>query len=187
MNFKIDDLEVMFPYKHIYPEQYSYMKELKRALDANGHCLLEMPSGTGKTIALLSLIVAYKRKLIYCSRTVPEIDKALSELKRLYQYRKDDHFLGLGLSSRRNLCINDSVANANGALVDARCRNLTSSWAQQRCDFFEALSDPTIDPGVYTLDDIKDYGKQKGQCPYYLARKLVCLLNLDCPRRRCHL
>jgi Rad3-related DNA helicase len=40
-----------------------------------GHCLLEMPSGTGKTICLLSLIVAYqqfypeKRKLIYCSRT----------------------------------------------------------------------------------------------------------------------
>jgi Rad3-related DNA helicase len=34
-----------------------------------------MPSGTGKTICLLSLIVAYqqfypeKRKLIYCSRT----------------------------------------------------------------------------------------------------------------------
>lgn len=34
-----------------------------------------MPSGTGKTVSLLSLIVAYqqympvKRKLIYCSRT----------------------------------------------------------------------------------------------------------------------
>jgi Rad3-related DNA helicase len=32
----------------------------KRALDAEGHCLLEMPSGTGKTISLLSLIVAYQ-------------------------------------------------------------------------------------------------------------------------------
>lgn len=43
-------------------------------LDAGGHCVLEMPSGTGKTVSLLSLIVAYqqykpeKRKLIYCSR-----------------------------------------------------------------------------------------------------------------------
>lgn len=72
-----------------------------------GHGVLEMPSGTGKTISLLSLIVAYQRvscpggvlgfqevyrclnvsfcfpqafpldvtKLIYCSRTVPEIEK----------------------------------------------------------------------------------------------------------------
>ncbi len=47
-----------------------------------GHCVLEMPSGTGKTISLLSLIVAYLQvnkhqltKLIYCSRTVQEINK----------------------------------------------------------------------------------------------------------------
>jgi len=43
-------------------------------LDEGGHCVLEMPSGTGKTVSLLSLIVAYQqyypehRKLIYCSR-----------------------------------------------------------------------------------------------------------------------
>lgn len=28
-----------------------------------------------------------ERKLIYCSRTVPEIEKALAELKRLMEYR----------------------------------------------------------------------------------------------------
>jgi DNA excision repair protein ERCC-2 len=86
MKFFLDDLEVLFPYEFIYPEQYNYIKDIKAALDAKGHCLLEMPSGTGKTVCLLSLIVAYqahhgdKRKLIYCSRTVPEIEKALAEL-----------------------------------------------------------------------------------------------------------
>lgn len=83
----------------MYPEQYAYVCDLKRSLDAKGHCVLEMPSGTGKTVSLLSLIVAYQfhersqgrpeRKLIYCSRTVPEIEKALAELKRLMQYRKE--------------------------------------------------------------------------------------------------
>ncbi|PVV01658.1 hypothetical protein BB560_003914, partial [Smittium megazygosporum] len=93
------------------------MCDLKRSIDNKNHCLLEMPSGTGKTISLLSLTIAYqqhypdRRKIVYCSRTVPEIDKALAELKRLIKYRrengcKDDGFLGLGLTSRRNLCLN---------------------------------------------------------------------------------
>ena len=47
-------------YEYIYPEQYKYMVELKRTLDARGHCLLEMPTGTGKTITLLALITSYQ-------------------------------------------------------------------------------------------------------------------------------
>ena len=34
-------------------EQYEYMRALKQSLDAGGHCLLEMPTGTGKTVCLL--------------------------------------------------------------------------------------------------------------------------------------
>lgn len=40
-----------------------------------------MPTGTGKTITLLSLITSYQLahpevgKLIYCTRTVPEMEK----------------------------------------------------------------------------------------------------------------
>ena len=46
MRFHIDELEVLFPYDYVYEEQYKYMVELKRALDAKGHALLEMPTGT---------------------------------------------------------------------------------------------------------------------------------------------
>ena len=52
-----------------------------------GHGCLEMPTGTGKTIALLSLITSYQLahpecgKLIYCTRTVPEMEKALPEAR----------------------------------------------------------------------------------------------------------
>jgi Rad3-related DNA helicase len=43
-----------------------------------------MPTGTGKTITLLSLITSYQiahpevGKLIYCTRTVPEMEKVRS-------------------------------------------------------------------------------------------------------------
>lgn len=42
MKFQLEGLTVYFPYEYIYPEQYRYMLELKRALDAKGHCLLEV-------------------------------------------------------------------------------------------------------------------------------------------------
>lgn len=69
-----------------------------------------------------------KRKLIYCSRTVPEIEKALSELKRLMEYRisvaeteeqrdKEKAFTGLGLTSRKNLCIHPEVRGGGHLLV----------------------------------------------------------------------
>jgi len=80
MRFLIDDLEVIFPYDYIYPEQYEYMRQLKNTL-TKGHCLLEMPTGTGKTVTLLSFILSFQYKytkagkLIYCTRTVQEMDK----------------------------------------------------------------------------------------------------------------
>lgn len=59
-----------------------------------------MPSGTGKTITILSFMVSYllhhqqqadgsnsRLRFIYCTRTVPEINKTLDELRRLMDYR----------------------------------------------------------------------------------------------------
>jgi DNA excision repair protein ERCC-2 len=83
-----------------------------------------MPTGTGKTITLLSLITSYQLahpevgKLVYCTRTVPEMEKVLAELKELIEYRakyflaagqSPPPILALGLSSRKNLCINPDV------------------------------------------------------------------------------
>lgn len=205
MKFDLDGLPIVFPYDYIYPEQYAYMRDIKRSLDAKGHCLLEMPSGTGKTVSLLSLIVAYqqfypeKRKLIYCSRTVPEIEKALAELKRLIKFRKDqgiqENFLGLGLTSRRNLCVHPEVSKEKrGALVDAKCRSLTAPWVREAsrskdtvqtnptCEYFENIesadSSASIPAGVYTLEELKNFGRDKKYCPYFLARRMVAFANV---------
>ncbi|KAF8605275.1 DNA repair helicase [Ceratobasidium sp. AG-I] len=210
MKFFIDDLPICFPYDRIYPEQYSYMCDLKRTLDATGHCVLEMPSGTGKTVSLLSLIVSYqqfyptKRKLIYCSRTVPEIEKALSELKRLMAYRianaetpeqraQEEAFTGLGLTSRKNLCLHPEVSKEKkGKVVDARCRDLTSSAACERgrndpennplCAWHEGLNDmeegALIPPGIHTLADISELGRNRTTCPYFTIRRMMPFVDV---------
>uniref|UniRef100_A0A8C2Q8L1 General transcription and DNA repair factor IIH helicase subunit XPD n=1 Tax=Cyprinus carpio TaxID=7962 RepID=A0A8C2Q8L1_CYPCA len=200
----IDGLLVYFPYDYIYPEQYSYMLELKRTLDAKGHGVLEMPSGTGKTISLLSLIVAYQKayplevtKLVYCSRTVPEIEKVVEELRKLMdnytkQTEAKNDFLALALSSRKNLCIHPEVSSLRfGKEVDGKCHSLTASYiraqhhsnpSQPVCQFYEEFDavgrQVPIAPGIYNLDDLKDFGRRKGWCPYFLARYAILHANI---------
>ena len=63
-----------FPYEAIYPEQHAYMGELKRALDARGHALLEMPTGTSKTAALISRergVGFHEHKCCLCAESGP--------------------------------------------------------------------------------------------------------------------
>ena len=95
MRFDLDGLDVFFPYDRIYLEQHQYMRALKQALDAGGHCLLEMPTGTGKTVCLLSLITSYQfahpsvGKFVYCTRTVPEMNSVMEELGTVLGYRAE--------------------------------------------------------------------------------------------------
>ncbi|CAM9626346.1 unnamed protein product, partial [Chrysoparadoxa australica] len=199
MIFQIDGLTVYFPYDYIYPEQHQYMLELKRALDAKGHILLEMPTGTGKTVCLISLITAYQYahpamgKLIYCTRTVPEMVKCMEELKRVISYRTKslgadgNKVLAVCLSSRRNMCIHKRVMDeSDREAVDSACRDLTASWVRRKaeddedvelCQFYESYSkdgsDSVMPPGIYNLDDLKAFGMERGWCPYFLARHVI--------------
>ncbi|KAH7930768.1 DNA repair helicase [Leucogyrophana mollusca] len=169
-----------------------------------------MPSGTGKTVSLLSLIVSYqqfyptRRKLIYCSRTVPEIEKALAELKRLMAYRiscaetpeqkeKEEGFMGLGLTSRKNLCIHPEVSKEKkGKVVDARCRDLTNSAVCEKgrqdpgsvdlCDWHENLGkmEPgsLLPAGIWTLADVLQHGRDNGTCPYFTVRRMMPFVDV---------
>ena len=209
MIFNLEGLTVYFPYEYVYPEQYKYMLELKHGLDAKGHGCLEMPTGTGKTITCLALITSYQLahpecgKLIYCTRTVPEMEKVLAELRVLQAYRekhvgKASEIMALGLSSRKNMCIHPKVAEEGSReSVDARCRRLTASWVREKhidaasreeetstelCQFFEDYEkegpDAVLPPGVYTLADLREFGRKKGWCPYFLARHMIGVANV---------
>ncbi|KRY32955.1 TFIIH basal transcription factor complex helicase XPD subunit [Trichinella spiralis] len=203
MRIDVDGLSVIFPYEFIYPEQYYYMLQLKRTLDARGHCLLEMPSGTGKTASLLSLVIAYVKaypsqleKLIYCSRTIPEISKVVEELRHLCDsYEKETgeslNIVGLAMSARKNMCIHPEVSKLRlGKIVDGHCLSLTSSFVRARrlddpsipcCNYFEEFMEEGVESalprGVYNLDDLKAYGRRMGWCPYFVARH--ALLRAD--------
>lgn len=214
MKFYIDDLPVLFPYPRIYPEQYAYMSDIKKTLDVGGNCILEMPSGTGKTVSLLSLTVAYQmhypehRKIVYCSRTMSEIEKALVELQKLMDYRSKElgfveDFRGLGLTSRKNLCLHPVVSKERkGNVVDEKCRRLTNGQLKSKleekgvtpeemksdadshglCLFHEKLYDfdqhNLIPSGVYSFESLLEYGRTTGTCPYFIVRRMMSFCNI---------
>lgn len=158
-----------------------------------------MPSGTGKTASLLSLIVAYileypdiVRKLIYCSRTVPEIEKVVEELKNLIEYYEKHtgtkpNLTGIVLSSRKNMCIHPEVSKErDGKLVDGKCYGLTASYVRERheiddttpiCEYYEGYNSDgrqsMIPHGIYSIDDLKEMGRKRCWCPYFMTRFTV--------------
>ncbi|CAK7901486.1 general transcription and DNA repair factor IIH helicase subunit XPD [[Candida] anglica] len=214
MKFYIEDLPVIFPYPRIYPEQYAYMCDIKKTLDVGGNCVLEMPSGTGKTVSLLSLTVAYQmhypehRKIVYCSRTMSEIEKALIELNGLMEFRANElgyveEFRGLGLTSRKNVCLHPTISKERkGAVVDEKCRRITNGQLKDKiargaiseqeqqsnpeantlCSFHEDLygmeQHELIPAGVYSFDALMSYCKEKGTCPYFTVRRMIPYCNI---------
>lgn len=194
MKFYVEDVLVVFPYDYIYPEQLEYITELKKALDRGGHVVLEMPSGTGKTISLLSILVAYlhhhsqqHRKVVYCTRTVEEMTKTMGEMKKLFnqwaaECPGEGALTGVCLSAKKNMCIQPQVsALRNGDDIDAGCRNLTAPWeVTSRCSYFDILeqSPAKLPPGVYSLEDLKRFGEVNHVCPYYFVRSALAYADI---------
>jgi len=126
-----------------------------------------------------------------------EIEKALMELKALMKYRTEqlgyeEEFRGLGLTSRKNLCLHPSVRREkDGNVVDARCRALTAGFVKERkergedvdlCEYHDNLDllEPhnLIPSGVWTIDQLQKYGETHKQCPYFTARRMMPFCNV---------
>lgn len=104
-----------------------------------------------------------------------------------------EDILALGLSSRKNLCIHPDVSRERkGKVVDARCRDMTSSWACEKgrqepgsvelCSFHEELGQlepgQLLPQGVWTLEEVKEYARDKGICPYFAIRRMIPFVDI---------
>lgn len=121
MRIFIDGLPVVFPYKLIFSEQEIYIRYLKKTLGCPRPCHLgnadrhredSLPSISSDRLSSRQHQVQKSKdspiQLVYCTRTVVEMDKTLAELKNLLHFRdketKDEKKLTcLGLTAKKNL------------------------------------------------------------------------------------
>ncbi|KAI5192587.1 DNA excision repair protein ERCC-2 [Nematocida minor] len=206
MIIKMGSIEVFFPKDKIYPEQMQYIKELYEVVQGKGHCLIEMPTGTGKTVSILSFLMSYQIhlmtngvghekikntggfkkkegifKIVYCTRTTAEIQKVLEELKELYNYIRtyipDLEYLGVGLAARRTLCVNENVNTGNPSEINRRCKEEKNT----NCPYYKKYTDGSsyiLSNGIHTLSELREEtGGVNGVCPYYTARSSIFLAD----------
>lgn len=75
-----------------------------------------------------------------------------------------------------------------GKIVDGRCHSLTASYVRERhnydeatpiCNFYEGFDmegkEQLVPSGIYSIDDLKEYGRDRNWCPYFLARFTVSI------------
>lgn len=193
------------------------MKTLKESLDKKGVGVLEMPTGTGKTVTILSLVLSWiyavrhgykplnlqsmdsnsyefnpKYRLVYCCRTIGEMEKTIEELKNVWSTILESHpnysILALSLSSRRTLCINEDVNSLpTRPLVDSACRDITIGYNDESvnhdtlCPYYVGYEDVQNDlvlTGIYNFDELKKIGRDNKVCPYFLVRRLLPIADV---------
>ena len=170
-NYKI---KILFPFKP-YKTQKEYMKTLLKAYSNKKNAILESPTGTGKTLVLLTTSLAFlkkerekgnfKIKILYFSRTHFQLKQVIDELKNS-GYRPKMSVLG----SRDHLCSNFELKNLKGFEKTNKCEELVRN---DNCQFYKNFSKNKIlkSDDIFNIEEIVKRGNKKKICSFYHAKQ----------------
>ncbi|KAK8886016.1 hypothetical protein M9Y10_041475 [Tritrichomonas musculus] len=199
-SFNYGNIEVKFPYEHPYEAQKLLISSSLKAFIKGDNALLESPTGTGKSLALLSSSLSYLEqnpqvtRIFYTSRTHIQLQQLVGELKKLPYFPRFSI-----LASRRHLCIVDEVVKSaspdyecrkvceeNGCIYNQNANALMNPNTNKSKNDIEDIAGKTrinmaAVPFEFTnqgpkpkfdLDDLKEYGRTFKICPYILSRNI---------------
>lgn len=178
-----------FPHE-AYDCQLEYMRSVVRALEHGENALLESPTGTGKTLALLCASLGWRRhrkeaaeaaktnweahaegksfnvpNIFYSSRTHTQLKQVMKELKQT-SYKPSSVILG----SRQHFCLHSSVMRHSGARQNALCRRAVD---EHKCPFYIGFRKcgSKVSTAVKDIEEIVESCKESTVCPYFKVRE----------------
>lgn len=176
VSFIANNTRIFFPFDP-YETQREYAQCVVQSLTKKQNAILESPTGTGKTLALLCSTLAWmqantnvKSNVYYTSRTHMQLSQAAKELKRTAYARIPSVVIG----SRAQMCLNDEVKNQGGDhLINRACRNaITKNACSYFTNYEQKLEAVEMDK-VNDIEDLISNGRAKQLCPYYASKKIA--------------
>ncbi|AFN83529.1 Rad3-like ATP dependent DNA binding helicase [Encephalitozoon romaleae SJ-2008] len=169
----------------LYEGQKQFIKDAKKIVDGEAVGIFSSPTGTGKTMSLLSAVVDYidvdgvelnhRNRVLeqalfqrnggtvfYCTRTHTQLAQAINELKRL-----DVRCNAVVLGSRKIYCLNEKILQyKNSDAMNEGCKQIVKEGL---CAFYDGgeLFDGC---GVLDVEDLTLIGKEQRLCPYYASK-----------------
>ena len=183
-NLSIAGISVRFPFSNPYKPQLDMMENAINAYKTRKNAILESPTGTGKSLALLASSLAYQQfdrsveQIVYSSRTHSQLQQMIDEFKKLAYFPQ----MGI-LASRKHLCIN---AKANSSSdIDVECKKLVNKKecsVNRDVKIIPSCFSTSGEKAKFGIEDLKNYGNENNVCPYQLAKTISSKSNiLFCP------
>lgn len=153
-----------FPFEP-YPCQVSMMRAMERGLRAHRDCVIESPTGTGKTLSLLATALHYalplKKRIVYVSRTHSQLTQAVRELEsKLLSFYPKLRYSVLG--SRDQLCTHPRVSKSKGDKQEACLEACKSKECGRRWRLVDVNGD---------IEDLFKKAKKEGACGFFSSRE----------------
>ena len=143
-NIPVENIEVQFPFARPYQSQINIIKDVSRAVLNNFNALIESPTGTGKTLAILSTVWSILKEdrkrywlgdvkrpmstVIYWTRTHSQISQVMKEIREKLPY----DIRAVPYASRQLLWIYDDVKEKySGSALNHACKKVRSSMKQK--------------------------------------------------------
>lgn len=203
---KLGDCLVQFPYEP-YPVQKTYMERVITCLDDKQFGLLESPTGTGKTLALLCASLAWLEKngnkiaptsgadadiqALLRGESLPPQAQQPAKCKIVYASRTHSQLSQVIEEFRR--CPYNYVSSVILASRDQLCINESLATYPDKnqmckvkrktktCPYYnnlEKAADTQPESGIGDIESLKLHGQRRKLCPYYISRDMAAKADL---------
>lgn len=169
--------------------QIRIMRCVFEAVTNGKHAVIEAPTGTGKTVSVLSaLLSASDRKILYLTRTNSQQKQVMSELRRIGGGR---HVFALAVQGRNNSCLR---AREDSDMLSGTPEELSTycSYLKERsqspgsgCDYYYRLNQQDISPVIRWMhetipgaEEVIAHCADLSICPYELTKSLMHEANV---------
>lgn len=160
-----------FPYSKPRPHQEEIIAFLVDSISKGKNVVLEAPTGSGKTVNVLSALFLLREKAIACCRTHEQADRFIEEARRIRSIKK---VYGVSIRGKKEMCLVDKMKEA-GDYEEATilCRKLRErGLCKYELYIDDEIARRIIDEPIRSLE-IKELGRKKRFCPYYAQFDLL--------------